>query len=403
MKYIRKTAILLALVMMVASCKKEEVTEYGDVGEITITTVGAMEVIPATVTFTAEAENAGYFIWDFGYSKDTDPGDGDDNPLPMGGIGDEIEFTFEHRGTYTIRVTAANAGGSSSEKEMSVSFFTLEDDLEVDIVDNKNLDITIDACDPDLSLDFEVGFNVTDQNSIIDLLTVVRDYNSPLYGDYTVTDTIDGVVASYTYSTQADLLASFGIEDEVLLGDGDALAYRIYATGNGVKQLLGEVTGTAALTVLEAETLPLGRWLATNDDTGFSKEIVIERPSPYRSVDDGRYWLSDFGLDWSSWYDNWYTTEIRLVCPAAGETAYAIEMVGLGLDTGETRTDTDRFGATVTKSVRIMPYIYSGTATGYYDPATETITFEAVPLTDAWWGADNHTVSLTFTYLGAAI
>ena len=297
-------------------------------------------------------------------------------------------------------MTAANAGGSSSEKEMSVSFFTLEDDLEVDIVDNKNLDITIDACDPDLSLDFEVGFTVTDQNAIVDLLTVERNYNSPLYGDYEVTDTIEGLVADYSYSTQAELLASFGIEDEVLLGDGDALSYRIYATGNGVKYMLGEVTGTAALTVMEAETLPLGRWLATNDDTGFSKEIVIERPSPFRSVDDGRYWLSDFGLDWSSWYDNWYTTEIRLICPAAGETNYGIEMVGLGLDTGVDRTDTDRFGATVTKPVRIMPYIYSGTAIGYYDPDTETITFEAVPFTDAWWGADNHTVNLTFTYLG---
>lgn len=400
MKIYIKIILLILTVVSISSCKKEEAEVYGDVGEITVNTVGAMDVVPATVTFTAQAENAVFYIWNFGYSQDLNDSDNEVKLLPMGAMGDEVEFEFSEPGTYTVTVIAYNGANKTREKEIQVSFFTLEDDLDVTEVDNSNLDLTIDACNPDNSISFSMGFNVTDANGIIDMLTVVREYNSPLYGYYSVTDTVDPSGVVYNYTTQEELLASFDVE-ETFISDNDEFIYSLYATGNGVTVKIGEVTGTASVTILEAVTLPLGHWIAKNEDTGFTKDIQIERPSPFQSVDDGRYWISDFGLDWSSWWDMWYTVEIKLICPAEGETNYAIDLFGSGTDTGVDRTDIDRFGTVVTKSVRIMPYLYSGTAVGYYNPDTQVITFENVPLTDGWWSADNHTVNLTFTYVGS--
>ncbi len=403
MNSIIKVITCIALIAFtLSSCdKNEEEIVYGDLGEITVTVEGDQSVVPAILTFTAEAENAVFYIWDFDYKKDLNEADDDDTMLPMGNIGDEVELTFQHGGTYTVKVTAYNGNYKTKTKEITINLYSFEDDLTVNTTEEIELDIDRDVCDPDNSLSFNLEFDVTDAHSILDKLYVVRSYSSAILGDYTVADTLVSTSINYTYATQAELLESFGITAGTEVNDEDALTYILYGVGNnGYTEMLDEVTVTASVNLIEAVTIPLGDWEARNDDTDFTKTVQIHRPSPFRTTDDGRYWITDFGLDWSNWHDYWYTIEFKLLCPVEGDPRYIIDLFGAGLDTGQEQTDIDHTGTEVTKDIRIMPYIYSGSAVGYYDPDAQVISFVNVPLTDAWWGADNHTVNLTFTYLG---
>jgi len=395
-------SVLTLLAVTLGACKKEEPDiVYGDLGEITVSVDGDLSVVPATLTFTAEAENAEFYIWDYGYSKDLNEADDDESKIPMGNEGEEVELTFQHGGEYGVKVTAFNGDYETKTKEIVINLYSFEDDLSVSTTSNVDLEIDRDVCDPDNSLGYNIQFDVNDDYSILDVIYVERSYNSIILGDYSEVDTLLGTDMTYNYTTQAELLESFGITSGTEINDEDVVTYRLFGTGNnGVTELLDEFTATASVNLIESVTIPTGIWEATNDDTGFTKMVQIYRPSPFRETDDGRYWITDFGLDWSSWTDYWYTTEFKLICPQEGDPRYIIDMIGDGLDTGESQTDTDRTGTEVTKDIRIMPYIYSGDAVAYYDPDNQVISFVNVPLTDAWWGADNHTVNLTFTYQG---
>ena len=403
MNSIIKVITCIALIAFtLSSCdKNEEEIVYGDLGEITVTVEGDQSVVPAILTFTAEAENAVFYIWDFGYKKDLNEADDDDTKLSMGNIGEEVELTMQDGGAYTVKVTAYNGNYKTKTKEITINLYSFEDDLTVNTTEEIELDIERDVCDPDNSLSFNLEFDVTDAHSILDKLYVVRSYSSAILGDYEVADTLVSTSINYTYTSQADLLESFGITAGTEINDEDALTYSLYGIGNnGYTELLDEVSATASVNLIEAVTIPLGAWEARNDDTDFTKTVQIHRPSPFRTTDDGRYWITDFGLDWSNWHDYWYTIEFKLICPQGGDPRYIIDLFGAGLDTGQEQTDIDHTGTEVTKAIRIMPYIYSDTPVGYYDPDAQVISFVNVPLTDDWWGADNHTVNLTFTYLG---
>ena len=399
---IKTICAIVILSLGLVSCDKEDnEIVYGDLGEVTVEVEGDLSVVPATLLFTASAENAEFFVWDFGYDKDLNESDDDYTTLPMGNIGEEVELTFQHGGAYTVKVTAYNGNYKKKTREISINLYSFENDLEVNTTGNMILDIEMDACSPDNSLSFDLDFYIADDFSILDKVYVVRDFSSPILGDFSVTDTVETSGVNYNYTTQAALLESFGITESILLNDNDEVNYRLYAIGNnGETVLLDEVNAAFSVNIIESVTLPTGTWQAVNDDTGFTKEVTLHRPSPFRSFDDGRYWISDFGMDWSSWHDYWYTTEFKLKCPEQGDPRYIIDLIGDGLDTGEDMTDTDHTGTEVTKAVRIMPYVYSDAAVAYYDPQTQVITFENVPLTDYWWGADSHTVNLTFTFTG---
>ncbi len=402
MKSIIKTIIILSiLAITLNSCDKKGDIVYGDIGEITVNITGDQSVVPMTLLFTASAENAEFFVWDFGYKKDLNDADQEELLQPMGNTGDEVELTFLHGGTYTVKVTAYNGNYDTKSKEINVNLYTFEDDVDVSVTDDSDLEIDRDVCAPDNSLSYDLEFNISDDHSILDKIYIVRDFSSAVLGDYTVTDTLETNIKSYVYNTQAELLSSFGITTASDLNDQDMITYRVYAVGNnGETALLDQMIQTITVNLIEDVTLPLGSWVAVNNDTGFTKTVVLHRPSPFQSVDDGRYWITDFGLDWSSWHDYWYTAEFKLQCPQEGDPRYIIDLFGSGMDTGQEQTDIDHTGTEVTKDIRIMPYIYSGTAVGYYDPDTKVISFVNVPVTDAWWGADNHTVNLTFTYEG---
>ncbi len=149
--------------------------------------------------------------------------------------------------------------------------------------------------------------------------------------------------------------------------------------------------------------IPTGNWLAKNNNTLYTRTVWVEKPSPvFTGEDDGRALITDFGLDWSNWEDVWYCIEFKIICPVGNDPRYVIELLPDGnYDPGPTWTGTGRSGAEETKLIRVMPYAYEdNTIVGYYDAENQEIIFEDVPLIDTWWGADNHTVNLTFTYIG---
>jgi len=105
MKSIIKTIIILSiLAITLNSCDKKGDIVYGDIGEITVNITGDQSVVPMTLLFTASAENAEFFVWDFGYKKDLNDADQEELLQPMGNTGDEVELTFLHGGTYTVMI-----------------------------------------------------------------------------------------------------------------------------------------------------------------------------------------------------------------------------------------------------------------------------------------------------------
>lgn len=208
------------------------------------------------------------------------------------------------------------------------------------------------------------------------------------------------------YETAADLFDDFPFSPDSLktsyyftlstimyLPNGDSIT-----TTSGNYEVATNLTGFCPL-----PTLPVGIWTAKNNETSFSKDVIIRNPSPYAEDDEGRYWLSDFGLDWSNWSDMWYTIEFTLECPRGdNDNQYYINLVPGGSDPGTDLTSVDRTGVTVTKSVRIMPYQYDEDteAYGYFDTETQQLVFSNVSVVDSWWNSDNHTVDLVFKYKG---
>ncbi len=400
MKSIIKIVLSIAIFsILITSCDEDEVKKFDPVGEIAIQMEGDLKVVPATVSFTVEAPNAAYYIWDFSYKKDLDAGDSDNTKLPMGAEGNEVELTFEHGGTYNVKVAAYNGNHEPKTKEINVVVYSVEDDLSISATKTMELDLQRDVCNPDNGLTFDVGYAINDDHSIILTAYVVREYNSSIYGNFSVTDTIQNNSIQYNYATQAELLNSFEIQGTDM-NDADEVKYTLYVVANNEQTYkLDEAVGTVSVELQEPISLPLGNWEAKNESSGYTKTVELHRPSPFQSVDDGRYWISDFGLDWSNWRDYWYTIEFKLKCPEGDDPRYIIDLWGSGYDTGQDWTDVDHTGSTVTKQVRVMPYVYTSAAVGYYDPATQVITFENVPLTDNWWNADRHTVNLTFTFI----
>lgn len=397
MKTLYKAISFLFILLIIISCDDEESKNFGEIGIITISTQGNLQSAPTTVIFTATAENAEFFIWNFDYEKTVNGGE---TTLPMGAEGEEVEVTIEEKGVYTVKVTAYNGDYETKTSEIEVIVYNAEEDIDINTTSMIHFNLDRNLCTPETDLSFDVNFELLDPNSLTDIAYVVRKYSSVSHGEIEMIDTLDSNTKRYQYTTQAALLESFDL-NSTLVEHGDAVNYKFYIKAdNGETYLLDEVDNTVIISLMEPVILPTGNWTATNNITGFSKTVELQRPSPFQTEDDGRYWLSDFGLDWSNWYDWWYTVEFKIRCPEGADPRYIIDLFGSGSDTGTNQTDTDRFGTEVTKLIRVMPYIYSGTKVGYYDPSTETITFKDVPLTDAWWSADNHTVDLTFTYQG---
>lgn len=249
---------------------------------------------------------------------------------------------------------------------------------------------------PDLSSDF----------TVLELHKLIRDEDEVILDDY-----------MYASFEKADLPLDtlFETSDIDVLFEGltfpkDSIKPGLEIVFNAVMKMadgseLNYLYGTYSITpVLNGfcplPDLPSGEWTAVNNNTMFSKTVTIMTPSPFVDVDDGRYWISDFGLDWSTWDDVWYGLEFKLDCPKGNDPRYVIKLMPDGVyDTGLNWTATDRDGVEVTKNARVMPYAYEdNNIVGYYDPDTRKLTFEDVPLIDTWWATDNHTVNLTFTY-----
>jgi len=256
-----------------------------------------------------------------------------------------------------------------------------------------------------VSVQYEIP-ELTSDFSEIELHKIVKDIDDIIVDDYIyatfekndlpldtlfTTSNTDVLYQGLSFSKDS-LKPGYTIEFNAIMkmNDGSELNY-LYGTYSIVPVLNG---------FCPLPSLPSGEWVAVNNNTMFTKTVTIVTPSPFVEVDDGRFWISDFGLDWSTWHDLWYTIEFKLDCPTGNDPRYVIKLMpGGNWNTGVSMTDIDHTNTEVTKDIRIMPYQYEdNNIVGHYDPNTEKITFEDVPLVDTWWDTDNHTVNLTFTY-----
>lgn len=276
------------------------------------------------------------------------------------------------------------------------------------------VEATYDISSEELTYDSvyaEVQFQIpllTGDFTSLELHKVIRDLDGVIADDYVygtfvkenlpvdttfLTTDVDELFEGLTFlkdSLKPGYTIEFSIKMQ--LADGTTLDY-LYGTYSIVPVLNG---------FCPLPSLPLGNWIAVNNGTQFTKAVTVSNPSPFATVDDGRFWLSDFGLDWSTWRDYWYTIEFKLDCPVGNDPRYVIKLMTDGVyNSGVDWTSIDHNGTEVTKVVRVMPYDYGDSKiVGHYDPETKKITFEDVPIIDTWWNADNHTVNLTFTYNG---
>lgn len=142
----------------------------------------------------------------------------------------------------------------------------------------------------------------------------------------------------------------------------------------------------------EIPNLELGTWIVTNTSTLFSKEVELFWDEVW-----GQYVFTDFGIDWSNWNDFWYGTMFTLTCPLVDGDPVEVNLSGIGIDTTDEFVMLDDAGVSDTRNLRRMPYIYKeDSPKGYYDSDTGEIVFKDVSVTDAWWGLDQHTFSMTF-------
>ncbi len=290
--------------------------------------------------------------------------------------------------------------------------------FRVNMVADSYIEATYDLSTNTLEYDsvyFYIEFDIpqlSTQFSQLELHKILHDKEGNVVEDYiynTLSPEDLPVKTLYESTLLEDLYEGFNFHKDSLkpdytfefkaimkLADGSILEYR---DGSHVNTPF--LNGFCPLPVI-----PSGEWTAKNMNTQFSKTVTITTPSPHyldgngQVIDDGRFWLSDFGLDWSTWRDVWYSIEFKLNCPKGDDPRYVIQLLPGGVwNTGVPMTDFDHNGELATKDIRVMPYLYEDNSiVGYYDPEFQRISFENVPVIDSWWGIDNHTVNLTFTY-----
>lgn len=279
----------------------------------------------------------------------------------------------------------------------ATSYVEATKDISTNSLNYDSVDVSVRFDIPELSRDFaslELRKMIVDvEGNIIESVVYASFDKQSLPVDTSfLANSLDELF--YGLSFSPDSLSPeylFDFEAVLIQEDDSELTYV-----SGAYTLIPVLNGFCPLPIL-----PNGIWLAKNNNSQYTSSITIQTPSPYQDNDDGRFWLSEFGLDWSNWSDVWYSIEFKVKCPVGNDPRYVIELMPDGIyDTGETLTATDRTGAEVTKTVRIMPYAYADSKiVGHYDDNKQEITFEDVPLVDTWWNSDNHTVNLTFKYV----
>ncbi len=256
-----------------------------------------------------------------------------------------------------------------------------------------------------VSVQYEIP-ELTSDFSVIELHKIIKDQDEIEVDDYiyaTFQKADLPVDTLYTTSDTDELYEGLTFPKDSLK-PGYTIEFRSVMKMNDGSELIYLYGSYSIVPVLNGfcplPDLPSGLWTAVNNNTMFSKTVTIMTPSPFVDVDDGRYWLSDFGLDWSTWHDLWYSIEFKLDCPKGSDPRYVVNLLpGGNWDTGEDWTAIDHTGTEATKHIRIMPYQYEDpNIVGHYDPDTQKLTFEDVPVLDSWWNTDNHTVNLTFTF-----
>ncbi len=257
-----------------------------------------------------------------------------------------------------------------------------------------------------VSIQYEIP-ELTSDFIVIELHKVVKDPDEIVVDDYiyTTIEKVDLPVDTLfeTYDVD-DLFEGLTFSKDSIKPDYTIEFYALMKMSDG-KELTYLYGSYLVVPVLNGfcplPDLPSGTWTAVNNNTMFSKSVTIMTPSPCQDFDDGRFWLSDFGLDWSTWHDVWYSIEFKLDCPKGSDPRYVVKLMPNGVyDCGFDWTAVNHQGVEETKPMRVMPYAYDDSnIVGHYDPDTKKLTFEDVPLVDTWWNTDNHTVRLTFTYV----
>ena len=181
------------------------------------------------------------------------------------------------------------------------------------------------------------------------------------------------------------------------LGDAYTFSFTTFAqTAKMETVTMGDIfETTASYEEKILPVLPTGAWIASNTNSGFTKEVELVWDQDQQS-----YYFTDFGLDWSNWNDFWYGSLFNLKFPESENDPVFVDLAGTGMDTAIELEMLGDDGVTVEKrNLRLMPYIYKpDSPVGYYDESTGNLVFEGVSLTDAWWDADSHdNVSITFS------
>jgi len=128
MKYLR-ISVLVLLVSVFAACKKSSADGGGGTNDIAPTNITVSAAVAAdntgNVTFTAGADNAASFDYDFG--------NGTFQTVPSG----VVTYRYPASGTYSVNVIAKSAGGQTISKSISVtvtvtSSLTWSDEFSID-------------------------------------------------------------------------------------------------------------------------------------------------------------------------------------------------------------------------------------------------------------------------------
>lgn len=379
-KIYNMSILLLALAVMWVGCDDEEGSGLLPVGEVTLVVDGNNQIAPATVSFSASAENANTYIWDFGYSKDVD---GDGEELSMGAQGQDVTMTFETPGTYTVMLKAY---GKDEVTEVTTVSIYAASDLSYTFQELGNtLDEEQDLCNSQVTFDVDLSFDVDVVNGFL----VEEYYLTKTWGEQEVIDTLTQEELAVTVDTYTALMQDF---EEVpdYLSAGEEVKYYLSAkllTDEETIIVMDSLIATAELTeVFGGPVLPEGEWLAENLSTSYSTTVYLVQTGA------NKYWISNFGMDWSNWTDYWYTTEVSIGCTSD------VTLDAVGRDNPTDIEIPDGIYPEPRSGVRVMPYrTVSGSPV--YDETNQKLIFSNVEVTDEWWAADNHTIDITFTYI----
>lgn len=373
--------LLMVWCVLATACDEDNTTPA--VGEITVTLEGNNAMAPATVTFSAVADEAPVILWDFGYAQEVNDGDG---PVPIGAVGQEVTMTFEEPGTYTVTVTAmASDKAKAKTTTVTVSVFS-SDDLTYELVEDKNtLSQAHDLCTDEVTSTVNVALSANIENSFL----LTEYYVTRTWHEQQVTDTVREDPFQWQATTYDDLMAGF-TDVPTVLSNGEEVAITLSAMlhtdAATIVEIGSAIVDNSLTEIYNGPVLPEGKWLAKNITSGFTSDVYLVQTGT------NTFWVSDFGLDWSNWDDYWYTTEFSVTCDGD------VVLDGEGRDNPtdfEIPAEVDASARTY--GIRVMPYrALSGTAV--YDAVNKIISFTDVAVTDEWWGADNHTINLTFTF-----